>query len=264
MKIISPHLLLIAVVLLAACQSLPPLNPDLELAKRQYAEASSDAMVAENAASELERARLVLNQGEKIWLKDRDVDEVRHLSYLTQQRIKIARETAASRNADKQASQASLERARLLASDAQQQADSKSRRVAMLEQALAAKQTDRGLVVTLNDVLFDFGRANLRPSGLTAVRKLAMVMRDYPERRVLVEGHADSTGPTEYNQTLSERRAEEIKKALIAQNIESTRIEVRGYGASYPVADNNDASGRQQNRRVEIVVSDAQGQLKAR
>ena len=121
---------------------------------------------------------------------------------------------------------------------------------------LQAKETDRGLVVTFSDVLFDVGRAELRSGALARVDQLAAVMREYGERNVLVEGFTDSTGSLATNQDLSERRAMSVRQALVARGIDAERIVARGHADRYPIADNSTAAGRQQNRRVEAVLSD--------
>jgi outer membrane protein OmpA-like peptidoglycan-associated protein len=124
---------------------------------------------------------------------------------------------------------------------------------------LQAKETDRGLVLTLGDVLFDSGQATLKAGAATTVDRLAQFMRDYPERSVRIEGHTDAAGSDDANQGLSERRAQAVREALTERGLEATRIGAVGYGEARPIADNETAAGRQQNRRVEIVVSDAQG-----
>ena len=129
---------------------------------------------------------------------------------------------------------------------------------------LQAKDTQRGMVVTFSDVLFDVGRAELRSGALARVEQLAAVMREYPERNVLIEGFTDSTGSLATNQDLSERRAMSVRNELVARGIDPRRIVSRGHADRYPVADNSSGSGRQQNRRVEAVLSDARGELPMR
>ena len=136
-------------------------------------------------------------------------------------------------------------------------------RVTQME-AMQAEQTDRGMVLTLGDVLFDLNRAELKPAGETTVGRLADFMAEYENRRVRVEGYTDSTGAESYNQQLSERRAEAVREALMDRGINRARIEVQGFGEQYPVATNETSAGRQQNRRVEIVISDADGNIKER
>jgi len=127
-----------------------------------------------------------------------------------------------------------------------------------LESELAdmrAKQTDRGWILTLkNELLFDAGGATLKPGAQRALDNLAQFLTKYPERDIAIEGFTDSTGTRELNQQLSEKRAWSVKAALVARGIQSTRIDARGYGPSFPVASNGTPTGRQLNRRVEIVI----------
>ncbi len=121
--------------------------------------------------------------------------------------------------------------------------------------ALKAKPTDRGMVLTLGDVLFDTGRAELNPGAARTLDQLAEFLKSHPERTVTIEGYTDSVGSDQLNQELSERRANAVKNALTDRAIESSRISARGLGKASPVASNATAAGRQQNRRVEIVFS---------
>ena len=125
--------------------------------------------------------------------------------------------------------------------------------------ALNAKKTERGMVITLNDVLFSSNKTKLEAGGMRSLHKLADFLKQYPERKVLVEGHTDSTGSDGRNQELSERRANAVKTALEDMGIGSERISTRGYGKSFPVASNSTAASRQLNRRVEIILSDEHG-----
>jgi outer membrane protein OmpA-like peptidoglycan-associated protein len=119
--------------------------------------------------------------------------------------------------------------------------------------ALHAKKTDRGMVVTLGDVLFNTDQAKLSAGGINNARKLADFMSKYPQRTVIIEGNTDSRGSESHNQALSERRADAVKNALVDLGISRDRITVRGLGESSPVATNDTATGRQLNRRVEII-----------
>ena len=130
--------------------------------------------------------------------------------------------------------------------------------------ALEAKKTDRGMVVTLGDVLFDTNEAVLKSGGMRNVQKLADFFKQYPERNVLIEGFTDSTGSDGHNQQLSDRRASSVRTALLGMGMGTERISWRGYGEAYPVAGNDTAAGRQQNRRVEMVVSDDNGKIAPR
>lgn len=129
---------------------------------------------------------------------------------------------------------------------------------------LAARKTDRGIVITLGDVLFGTDLARLNPQGLLTAQKLANVLQQNPQRTVLVEGFTDSTGATAHNQDLSERRAGAVQSALLELGVARERVAIRGFGETYPVAANDTAQNRQLNRRVEIVLSDVNGKVTAR
>jgi len=143
---------------------------------------------------------------------------------------------------------------------AQGQADEMAQRLAEMQ----AKQTERGIVLTLQDVLFDTGRAELKSGASSTIINLASFMKDYPDRRVRIEGFTDSTGSAEFNQQLSENRALAVKDALVLAGIEANRIDVQGFGESNPVASNDTNEGRQLNRRVEILISDESGAIASR
>lgn len=164
------------------------------------------------------------------------------------------------------AQQAAEQQAAALA-DARAQAERDQALIAQQEtqlqelKELNAKQTDRGMVITLGDVLFSVNKSDLSPGGMRNVQKLASFLNKYPERKVLIEGHTDSTGSDSLNQALSERRAEAVRAALVGTGISADRVTTRGYGKAYPVATNNTAAGRQLNRRVEIILSDQSGNI---
>lgn len=160
------------------------------------------------------------------------------------------------------AAEADREQALALAREAelaqQKQAAEQAELTQMLEE-LQARETERGLVLTLGNVLFDVDGSQLKPGATPTLGKLAQFLREYPERGVLVEGFTDSTGSEHYNRQLSEQRATAVKDALLSLGIEGDRVQVRGYGESLPVATNETAAGRQQNRRVEVVISEEGG-----
>lgn len=129
--------------------------------------------------------------------------------------------------------------------------------------ALDAKQTERGMVLTLGSVLFDSNDADLSASGERSLDKLVQFLHDNPKRNVRVEGYTDSTGTASYNQDLSKRRAEAVSSALVDDGVDSQRTASEGFGEGFAVASNKTASGRQQNRRVEIVISSPDGSFPA-
>jgi outer membrane protein OmpA-like peptidoglycan-associated protein len=153
------------------------------------------------------------------------------------------------------------------AADAQRRTVAAQARTATLEAQLAdlaAKQTERGLVITLGDVLFGTDQTKLTPEGVDTLKKLAAVLEQYPQRTVLIEGFTDSTGSAAHNQELSERRASAVRSALQEMGVTRDRVAMRGYGEKYPVAANDTKQNRQLNRRVEIVISNGDGQIPQR
>jgi outer membrane protein OmpA-like peptidoglycan-associated protein len=141
--------------------------------------------------------------------------------------------------------------ANLAAANSEQQSAELQRQIDVLQ----AKPTDRGLVLTLGDVLFASGKANLLSGASGNLDKLAAFLNKYPDRTVVIEGYTDNVGSEDYNQGLSERRAESVKSYLAGQGIGALRLAALGKGESGAVADNSSATGRQQNRRVEVVIS---------
>ena len=117
-----------------------------------------------------------------------------------------------------------------------------------------AKQTGRGLVLTLGGVLFDSDSANLKTEGRLSVARVAGFLIALNDRDAVIEGHADSTGNAEYNVKLSAQRAETIRDALVEFDVLNDRLVAEGYGANFPIASNDTPEGREQNRRVEIVI----------
>lgn len=138
----------------------------------------------------------------------------------------------------------------LAARNAETMADLKS----SLSKIADTRSTARGLVVSLPDILFDVDKATLKPEATTTLAKLAGVLILVPDLELAVEGHTDSTGTEAHNQQLSQARAKSVSNFLIKEGIDSTRLEVDGFGESQPIADNSTRDGRQQNRRVEVII----------
>ena len=214
---------------------------EAEAAKRQAAVAQK---TAEEQATELAAARARAQR-----------DQALIAAKLSEAETARQQAAAAQQTAEQQA-------AALAAARTQQERDQAL--IAQQEQQLKeldAKQTPRGMVITLGDVLFAVNKAQLSAGGVRNVQKLADFLNRYPQRKVLIEGHTDSTGSRSINQPLSERRADAVRSALVGMGIGVDRIETRGYAEDYPVASNNDAAGRQMNRRVEIILSDDKGNI---
>jgi outer membrane protein OmpA-like peptidoglycan-associated protein len=156
--------------------------------------------------------------------------------------------------------QAKLEAEKAAAVSGRQQAehDAQALRQRLMDQLnviLATRDTARGLIVNMSDVLFDFNQSSLKPGAREKLAKISGILLAYPSLHVSVEGHTDSVGTDEYNQTLSEKRAGAVRDYLTTNGINQANVAAVGMGKADPVASNDTAAGRQQNRRVEMVVS---------
>jgi len=168
-----------------------------------------------------------------------------------------ARASAEARARDAEAKAREAEQARAQAEQARQAAEAEQAKTAALAKELAdlkAQQTNRGLVLTVGDVLFATGRAEVAAGGMRSIDKLAEWLKKNPTRNLLIEGHTDNTGSEDLNMKLSQQRAEAVRDQLVSRGVGADRITTKGYGPKYPVVANDSASGRQQNRRVEVVV----------
>ncbi|MCM2296983.1 OmpA family protein [Rhodoferax sp.] len=202
--------------------------------------------------------------------KERDqmrLDQRTNEANVARMRADNATQAAQLAQSDAAQAQRQAQQAQLDAANAQRQTQEAQAHAAQLEAQLAelaAKKTARGMVITLGDVLFGTDLSRLTADGMRSAQKLAIVLQQNPERNVLIEGFADSTGAADYNQGLSERRASAVRTALLELGVARERIDMRGYGESFPVAANDSAASRQLNRRVEIVLSDDSGKIVAR
>ena len=165
-------------------------------------------------------------------------------------------EARAAAEAAQKSAMAQAEQERAAAAKAER--DRQELRARLLEQfnrVLPTTDSPRGLVVNMGDVLFDTGKADLRQPAREALAKLSGIVLNYPTLHLTVEGHTDSTGTKEFNQKLSEQRANNVRDYLVSQGLSADSLTAQGFGQADPVADNKTAAGRQKNRRVEIVVS---------
>jgi len=236
----------------------------LEQARTAYAQAQQTPQVVTQAPVPLQEADQTLRRAERVWADDKDTEEVQHLSYLTTQRVEIAKTVTEKKLAEGSIQQANQERDQVLldartreAQRAQGEAERAKQQAQQLQQELAAlqaKQTDRGVVLTLGDVLFETGQADLRAGALRNLYPLVTFLQKNPERQVMIEGHTDSVGSDAYNLELSQRRADAVRDFLMQNAVKAAQITTRGYGKTSPVASNDTAAGRQQNRRVEIII----------
>ncbi|MDO8207667.1 MAG: OmpA family protein [Gallionella sp.] len=287
---------LIAVAVLSGCgATTPPKNTLLTEAHSNYNDARSNPQVANLAALELKEAGDTLDKADAAMSKGQGSAAVDHLAYLANQKVGIANETAKLKLAESDVSKAGAKRnevrleartaeaneakqqvamitevadqqsADLAAADANAQRDRAT--IAQQEQQLKelnARKTDRGMVITLGDVLFRTGKAQLESGGMHNVQKLADFLKQSPKTKVMIEGHTDSVGSESSNLVLSDRRASAVKMALTDKGISSDRISTHGYGEAYPIAGNDTAAERQLNRRVEVILSDDKGNIAPR
>lgn len=299
---LSYTLALPLLILLVGCGGPPANNPLLTDATKEYKIAEQDSMVVKFAPVELKEAEESLAISRKLWTAKKDKSAVDHYAYIAQQKTSIALETAALNTATREISQSEVERQQVLLDVRRSEADrSKERAESALleaknERALAvearenaqesrqiamdaeerakklaqrvndleARPTDRGLVLTLGDVLFESGKSNMRSQGMKNIDDLASFLMEYPERNIMIEGFTDSIGTSAFNMELSRNRANSVKSELIKRNISASRIQTIGYGENYPVTSNMLKAGRKQNRRVEIIISDQKGNITAR
>ncbi len=265
-KILYFSMTLIAIAAVSGCSSLPQ-NASLAAAHSHYNTARSNPDITNLAALELQEASVLLNKADKALSNNEDEGNINQLAYLATQQVSIAQQVAKRKTAELVVANASASRNEVRL-DARTAEVGRNRDVIAEQQRqldeLNAKKTDRGMVITLSDVLFNVDQAQLKSAGVHNVQKLANFLTQYPEYRVSIEGHTDSTGGEEHNQGLSERRAHSVKSALINDGISSNRIATEGYGEGSPIASNDDASSRQLNRRVEIILSDANGNIAPR
>jgi outer membrane protein OmpA-like peptidoglycan-associated protein len=184
-----------------------------------------------------------------------------------QRDAELAQRDAQSAQRDAQTAQRQSAASQQAAEASQRQtADAKARNDELEVQLreMNARKTERGMVVTIGDVLFETDAASLHADGLRSVDKLADFMKRYPQRSALIEGFTDSTGSQSHNQALSARRADAVRNAIVARGVDRARLGSQGYGEAHPVAGNDSSSGRQMNRRVEIVLSDTAGAVAPR
>jgi outer membrane protein OmpA-like peptidoglycan-associated protein len=178
-----------------------------------------------------------------------------------------AKALAASSQAQAANSQAEAAAMQNQAALARSQAEAADARTAALQRELAdlqAQKTDRGRVVTLGDVLFEFNRAEVKPAAREQLGKLADFLKEFPERKVLVEGYTDNVGSATYNDQLSVRRAESIRTQLGMLGVGADRMAAVGYGKEFPVTSNNTDTDRAMNRRVEVIISDSDQPVRSR
>ncbi len=280
------------VALVAGCGTVAEPNATLDRAHASYTALQADPQSAQMAPTEMSQAGEALRTADAAWTQREKQATVDHLAYLAQQRVAIARETSSAKTWEKVSATARTgeeaakardesERARTAVAVARQTTQDKTAELAVVKAGamqdkarasdlemqlkdLNAKQSDRGDIISLGDVLFDSNRAEMRGTGQRDMSKLVAFFKQYPKRTALIEGFTDSQGDQDANVDLSQRRAMAVRDALVDQGVVADRLTTRGYGDAYPVASNTTSAGRQMNRRVEIVLSRDDGMVKAR
>ena len=253
---------------MAACASAPQPNVALENARSAVRSAEADPNVATYAALDMHTARKELDAAEAA-AAAHDEKGIDQPAYLAAQTAHLAQLKASAKandarvaagKADRDQIQLSARTKEVATADAAR--DHANQQAAAIQaelDALKAKPTDRGLVLTLGDVLFDTGKADLNPGASRNLDQLVVFLTDHPERRVEIDGYTDNVGTDSFNLSLSERRADTVRNVLVNRGIDSSRIVTRGYGKDFGVASNVDSGGRQLNRRVEIVIGGVDG-----
>lgn len=210
----------------------------------QTAEANNARLLAERAADSLRTARLQ----RLLTLSETQRAELEARRQLSEQEMQALRERnmLAEQRADSLRREAEEANRRL--NEALGQLRS------LVAEITNLQQTQRGLVISLSGILFDVGRSTLKAGSQASIERIAAVLTQYPQHQIVVEGHTDATGSDEFNLGLSRDRASSVRSALVAGGVDASKISAEGYGESRPVASNDTPAGRQQNRRVEIVI----------
>jgi outer membrane protein OmpA-like peptidoglycan-associated protein len=250
-------------LIMAACASMPKPNPTLDNARAAVRSAEADPNVPKYAPLDLDAAKKDLQLAEAAAMHHEDA-AVTQPAYMAAQTARVAQLHAAAKADDVRVAAGQSERDQIQlaarareANNAKLARDQEAAKAARLQteiDELKAQPTDRGLVLTLGDVLFETGKAELNSGAARKLDQLAQFLTEHPDRRVEIDGFTDSVGTDAFNQGLSERRADSVRFALQSRGIAAARISSQGFGKGFPVASNTESSGRQLNRRVEVVI----------
>lgn len=220
---------------------------DAEAQAKRRADAEQAQKDAEAAKAEAERLKHEAEQAAQEATRQREEAEKAKAEALAQQQA-LAAETA-------KAQQAAAQSEQLRQQAEKEKQELRGRLLEQLNSILATRDTARGLIANLSDVLFKTGSFELLPGARERLAKVSGIVLAYPGLHLQVEGHTDSVGSDEYNQQLSEKRAEAVRDYFVQQGISADAIEAHGFGKTQPIASNETSEGRQQNRRVELVLS---------
>ena len=239
-------------------------NASLEHARAAVQQANQNPDITNNAPVALHEADQQLQQADRAYEKGKDDAWVDHYAYLAERKVDVARANAQEKLAEKEVARLNEQRGEVVArartgeaAAVREEAAGARRELQRLKEELSTlhpRQTDRGVVLTLSNVVFEFNRASLKPGAMNDLAKLAAFLKEHPDQQVTIEGHTDSIGSDVYNRQLSEERANAVREYLVRSGVAPEQIVARGYGKDYPVATNNTEAGRQANRRVDIVI----------
>lgn len=280
---------------LAACAGPPERNLALEAVHQRSAEAQSDPQLQRLAPLELRSAQAAVLAADQSAQSGASLSTVNHAAYMAAQRLTLAKEAASARAAQEEVAGAAGQRDRQRLASRTQEADEARQQLGAVQQQSArqkkaliaadaaaqsqqsqvqdlesqlrdlnARQTPQGLVLVLDDVLFDTGQSRLLAPATPKIGRVADFLKANPARTARVEGYTDNVGSTQFNQTLSEHRAEAVHQVLLTLGVPAGQLSTRAYGEAQPVASNDLASGRQMNRRVEIVIAPLAGDLSSK
>lgn len=258
--------------ILAACSSAPPRNESLETARTAVPAVESSPR-AGVAATDIANARKSLEAANRLAESKGKLADIEYEANNAVTSAQIANEKILTAQANEEAATGTAKRQAILIEAREResqrsaaQADASTLRADSLEAQLAdlkLQKTERGLVLTLGDVLFDTGQATLQSGANTTMDRLATALREESGRKVTIEGHTDNVGSDASNQGLSERRAQAVQTALTQRGVTRSQITALGKGENFPIATNDSADGRQSNRRVELIFTEDQTRIAA-
>jgi outer membrane protein OmpA-like peptidoglycan-associated protein len=259
---------------LSACSATPGRNETLERARAlvQQVESSPRAGIAAadiaNARTSLDAANRLAESKTRMSDMEFEATNAALSAQIANEKILTAEANEAIANGTAQrqavliqARERDVQKSTAQADDSRRQANASQARADSLETELAdlkLKKTERGLILTLGDVMFDTGQSTLNSGSYATLDRLATALRQQSDRKVLIEGHTDDVGSSENNQGLSERRAQSVQMGLTQRGVERSQITAAGKGENFPIAGNDSAAGRQSNRRVELIFTDGQ------
>lgn len=248
-------------VLIAGCASAPKQPVGAAAVRAQLTQLQSNQELASRAPVAIKEAEEAVRAAEAP-VKKKDKAQGAHLVQLAKSKVEVAIARGEAKLAEDQRKNIGEQRQEMRLEARTQEADAARREAEYLQSQLAelnAKTTERGIIVTLGDVLFETGRSELRGNSTANLSKLTAFLQRYPDRSVTIEGHTDSTGSDDSNMSLSQRRADAVRNYLLTQGVTSSRLSAYGKGESSPVGSNDSTSGRQLNRRVEVIITNPAG-----